>query len=62
MPCLLSGRQKCYGSDEKCCQTKFMNRLEGYINFVGQVRGKGDALYLKYREHLITAQSNQRVF
>ena len=43
-------------------QTKFMNRLEGYINFVGQVRGKDDALYLRYRKHLTAAQSNQRVF
>jgi RNA-directed DNA polymerase len=27
----------------------FMNRLDGYINFIGQVRGKEDALYLKFK-------------
>lgn len=27
----------------------FINRLEGYINFVGQVRGKKDALYIKFK-------------
>ena len=29
--------------------TKFINRLEGYINFVGQVRGKSDSLYIKHK-------------
>jgi len=28
---------------------KFIHRLEGYINFVGQVRGKNDSLYLKHK-------------
>jgi RNA-directed DNA polymerase len=28
----------------------FMNRLEGYINFIAQVRGKEDALVLKFKE------------
>jgi RNA-directed DNA polymerase len=32
--------------------TQFMNRLEGYINFVGQVRGKNDPLYRKFRNQL----------
>jgi len=32
--------------DEKL-QQLFINRLNGYINFVGQVRGKNDAVYLK---------------
>lgn len=27
----------------------FINRLEGYINFVGQVRGKSDSLYIKHK-------------
>ncbi len=27
----------------------FINRLEGYINFVGQVRGKSDSLYVKQK-------------
>jgi RNA-directed DNA polymerase len=30
-------------------QQCFMSRLEGYINFVGQVRGKNDAVYLKFK-------------
>jgi RNA-directed DNA polymerase len=28
---------------------KFIHRLEGYINFVGQVRGKTDSLYIKHK-------------
>jgi len=31
-------------------QTRFLYRLGGYINFVGQVRGKNDALYLKLKK------------
>jgi len=34
---------------EQTASAKFIHRLEGYINFVGQVRGKGDILYLKYK-------------
>ena len=30
-------------------QQRFISRLEGYINFVGQVRGKNDAVYLKFK-------------
>jgi RNA-directed DNA polymerase len=30
-------------------QERFMNRLCGYINFIGQVRGKSDLLYLKVK-------------
>jgi len=30
-------------------KAKFINRLEGYINFVGQVRGKNDKLYYKQK-------------
>jgi RNA-directed DNA polymerase len=29
-------------------ELKFMNRLAGYINFVGMVRGKKDLLFKKY--------------
>lgn len=29
---------------------KFIHRLEGYINFIGQVRGKNDMLYLKNKQ------------
>ncbi|TQM42263.1 RNA-directed DNA polymerase [Flavobacterium branchiophilum] len=35
---------------DKRYSSQFMNRLEGYINFVGQVRGKGDTLVLKFKE------------
>ena len=30
-------------------QTRFLNRLKGYIKFIGQVRGKYDAIYWKFR-------------
>jgi RNA-directed DNA polymerase len=36
-------------SISEAAQTKFMNKLEGYINFVGQIRGKEDALYHRYK-------------
>ena len=29
---------------------RFIYRLEGYINFVGQVRGKNDTLYKRLKE------------
>lgn len=32
----------------------FLRRLEGYINFVGQVRGKDDALYIKMKSEFTT--------
>ena len=31
---------------------KFMNRLAGYINFTGRVKGKSDILYLKFKSQL----------
>jgi len=34
--------------DESHCAT-FINKLEGYINFVGQVRGKKDSLYGSFK-------------
>jgi RNA-directed DNA polymerase len=34
----------------KMSETYFLNRLDGYINFIGQVRGKEDALVLKFKE------------
>lgn len=37
-------------------QEKFMNQLWGYINFIGQVRGRNDALYYNYR-NLINSNS-----
>jgi len=33
-------------------QECFINRLEGYINFVGQVRGKDDLVYGKFKQAL----------
>ena len=30
-------------------KAKFIHRLEGYINFIGQVRGKNDSLYSKHK-------------
>lgn len=30
----------------------FLFRLEGYINFIGQVRGKSDLIYLRFKEKL----------
>lgn len=30
-------------------RAKFISRLEGYLSFIGQVRGKGDWLYLRYK-------------
>lgn len=35
----------------KMTQTCFMNRLDGYINFIAQVRGDDDDLVLKFRCH-----------
>lgn len=34
---------------EEMHKATFINRLDGYINFVGQVRGKYDSLYLKQK-------------
>jgi len=34
----------------KMSETYFLNRLDGYINFIGQVRGKEDTLVLKFKE------------
>ena len=39
----------------------FCNRLEGYINFVGQVRGKNDPLYIKFKKSFdILLASNEK--
>lgn len=37
-------------------QQRFLNRLRGYINFVGQVRGSTDDYYLKFRDELVQAK------
>ncbi len=37
--------------------TCFLNRLEGYINFVGQVRGTGDPIYLKFKSEFRNKQT-----
>jgi RNA-directed DNA polymerase len=31
----------------------FLNRLEGYVNFVGQVRGKDYKLYLRFVQSVL---------
>lgn len=33
-------------------QSKFMNRLQGYVSFIGMVRGKEDGIYLQFRSAL----------
>jgi RNA-directed DNA polymerase len=35
-------------------QQQFLNRLEGYINFVGQVRGKDNSLYLQMKKLFVS--------
>lgn len=37
------------GAVEAKHKTKFIQRLEGYINFIGQMRGKNDRLYYKQK-------------
>lgn len=37
------------GSVDKRYITRFISRLEGYINFVGQVKGQNDTAYLKLK-------------
>jgi RNA-directed DNA polymerase len=39
---------KMNGEFDSKFQEKFIQRLEGYINFVGQIRGKNDSLYLRF--------------
>ena len=34
-------------------ESKFLNRLQGYISFVGMVRGKEDSIYLNFRSDFI---------
>jgi len=33
-------------------ETLFLDRLNGYINFIGQIRGRDDALFLKMKREL----------
>jgi RNA-directed DNA polymerase len=40
---------KIKGEVDSRFQGKFIQRLEGYINFVGQVRGKTDSLYVNFK-------------
>lgn len=39
-------------SPEKQHRALFMNRLVGYINFIGQVKGKSDSVYARFIEKL----------
>lgn len=45
---LYSATKNHFGFVDEENQYKFLNRLNGYINFVGQVRGKKDPIYLKF--------------
>ena len=38
----------------------FIYRLEGYINFVGQVRGKEDVVYKKFKASFLEFFANAR--
>lgn len=40
-------------------KTHFVNQLSGYINFIGQIRGKNDELYLKYKEIHLELKRNE---
>ncbi len=46
-----------FKSNKIDCQ-RFTERLHGYINFVGQVRGKDDALYLRFLYQFTCRQQN----
>ncbi|MBS1646734.1 MAG: RNA-directed DNA polymerase [Bacteroidetes bacterium] len=41
-------------------RSKFIHRLEGYIHFVGQVRGKNDAVYTKLKQPLDKFSATQQ--
>jgi RNA-directed DNA polymerase len=43
-------------SDKKC--DAFLFKLKGYINFIGQVRGKEDAIYLKFNQQIVPTHQN----
>ena len=42
-------------------EIRFTNRLEGYINFVGQVRGKSDPLFLRFKTTFKEIGKNERM-
>jgi len=42
-------------------QTFFINRLEGYINFVGQIRGKNDSIYGKFKQQFDSSTIIQNI-
>jgi len=44
-------RSDCSAKD----QSKFIDRLQGYINFVGQIRGKEDPVFLRMKKETIEA-------
>ncbi|MFZ7170636.1 MAG: RNA-directed DNA polymerase, partial [Bacteroidota bacterium] len=43
---------KLHGFVEQKYNDRFLYRLKGYINFIGQVRGKEDFMFLKFRNEL----------
>jgi RNA-directed DNA polymerase len=43
-------------SDKNC--DAFLFKLKGYINFIGQVRGKEDAIYIKFNQKIVPTHQN----
>jgi len=43
-------------SDKNC--DAFLFKLKGYINFIGQVRGKEDAIYIKFNQQIVPTHQN----
>ena len=44
-------------ASEKKCES-FLNKLNGYVGFIGQVRGLEDQIYLKFKEQLAGVNQN----
>jgi len=56
---------KLQGIIETKHKEKFINRLQGYINFVGQIKGTSDALYIKQKtafDVLFASAKTERTF
>ena len=43
-------------SDKNC--DAFLFKLKGYINFIGQVRGKEDAIYSRFNQQIVPTHQN----
>jgi len=51
---------KCVKEAPSQLKDAFINKLNGYINFVGQVRGKNDALYLRFKQEVTICEHANR--